>query len=309
MTASGCVTVHGEREIVPSATKAEAARALKDFTTAYNKADKAYDPALDAGRVTGALGQINQAGLKARRVNNKDGNPKHRPMEWTDAEFHIPKQAGWPRWFIADTDSNTDRDGQERYDTRWLFVFTRGGPDQLWEVSYLSIVTPDEIPEFKTDADGWAEPVEADGPGLATAPKDLSKKYAAYLQDGGDEFGPGAYTTSVLEYRKKYAKRPGKTRQWIDEPLNSGDFAPVALRTKDGGALVFFSGRYFEKQTARGVPLDINVDEKALMTGEATNSVLKEQIGSQSVKVAPKGKSEPIVFLNSIKGLVSAKGE
>lgn len=298
------MTVHGEREIVPSATKAEAARALKDFTTAYNKADKAYDPALDAGRVTGALGQINQAGLKARQKNHKDGNPKHQPMEWTDAKFHIPKQAGWPRWFVADTDNKGDR-----YDTRWMFVFTRGGPDQLWEVSYLSIVTPDEIPEFKTDADGWAEPVAADGPGLATAPKDLSKKYAAYLRGGGDEFGPGTYTTSVREYRKKYAKRPGKTRQWIDEALNSGDFAPVALRTKDGGALVFFSGRYFEKQTARGVPLDLDEDEKALMTGEATNSVLKEQIGSQSVKVAPKGKSGPIVFLNSIKGLVSAKGE
>ena len=113
----------------------------------------------------------------------------------------------------------------------------------------------------------------------------------------------------MRDYRERNAKRPGKTRQWIDEPLNSGDYAPVALRTKDGGALVFFAAPHFEKQTVRGVALDLNVDEKALMTGEATNSVRKEQIGSQSVKVAPKGKSDPIVFLNSIKGLVSAKGE
>ena len=53
LTASGCVVVHGEREVVPAATRAEAARALKDFTTAYNTADKAYDRSLDADQVTG----------------------------------------------------------------------------------------------------------------------------------------------------------------------------------------------------------------------------------------------------------------
>lgn len=56
--ASGCVVVHGEREVVPTATRTEAARALKDFTAAYNKADKANDSSLDADRVTGALGAI-----------------------------------------------------------------------------------------------------------------------------------------------------------------------------------------------------------------------------------------------------------
>ena len=34
----------------------------KDFTAAYNKADKAYDRSLDADRVTGALGAIDRRG-------------------------------------------------------------------------------------------------------------------------------------------------------------------------------------------------------------------------------------------------------
>lgn len=46
LTASGCVVVHGEREVLPSATRAEAAKALEQFTTAYNAADKAYDASL-----------------------------------------------------------------------------------------------------------------------------------------------------------------------------------------------------------------------------------------------------------------------
>ena len=66
LTASGCVVVHGEREVLPSATHGEAAKALRQFTTAYNKADKAYDSSLDADHVTGALGDIDAARPEGR---------------------------------------------------------------------------------------------------------------------------------------------------------------------------------------------------------------------------------------------------
>ena len=42
LTASGCVVVHGEREVLPTATRAEAAKAFGAFTTAYNKACLLY---------------------------------------------------------------------------------------------------------------------------------------------------------------------------------------------------------------------------------------------------------------------------
>src|SRR3954451_12853428 len=58
LAASGCVVVHGEREVLPAATPTEAAEALKDFTAAYNEADRTYDRARDADYVTGALGAI-----------------------------------------------------------------------------------------------------------------------------------------------------------------------------------------------------------------------------------------------------------
>ena len=70
LTASGCVVVHGEREVLPAATRAEAAEALKEFTAAYNAADKAYDSSLDADRTTGALADIDGARLKAGKVED-----------------------------------------------------------------------------------------------------------------------------------------------------------------------------------------------------------------------------------------------
>ncbi|WP_455362558.1 hypothetical protein [Streptomyces sp. SYSU K21746] len=308
-TASGCVTVHGELEVVPAATKAEAAQALKDFTDAYNKADRAFDPALDAGRVTGALGAINQAGLKAKGINNPNGNPQHVPLELTDAAFTIPKKAGWPRWFVADTDSNRDTD-QGAQDNRWMLVFVRGGADQLWEVAYLSILTPDEIPGFRTDKDGFAEPVAPADSGLATTPQELSKQYAAYLQSGRPaDFVPGQHTTQWRAERSRTAKRPGISTQYVDQALDTGTFAPLGLRTEDGGALVFFATRHYEQQTAaKGVRLQISPDVKALMSGTLTNTVTKERVSSQAVSVPPIGSARPqVAFLNRIQGLIGAK--
>ncbi|MFM9369838.1 hypothetical protein [Streptomyces sp. Da 82-17] len=309
VTASGCVTVHGEREILPAATKAEAARALKDFTKAYNKAEAEADPAKDAKVVTGPFGAINQAGLKARAERKKDGDeqPPSAPLKLTDAKFTIPKQAGWPRWFVADTDSNKDRNGS----FRWVMVFTRDGIDLPWEASYLAFVPPAKMPEFKKDKDGFAEPVDVDDPKLAVAPQKLSKEYASYLKAGGETFQAGPYTSTWRTQREKAAKRLGLATQYIDEPQNSGDFAPVGLRTENGGALVFFSTRHFEKRTAaEGLNLRIGPDVRALMTGDAKSAVTLEYAAGQTVVVPPKGAStSQVQVLNRVQGLTGAKGE
>ncbi|WP_405763591.1 hypothetical protein OG234_09455 [Streptomyces sp. NBC_01420] len=309
LTASGCVTVHGEREVVPAATKAEAAEALKAFTTAYNAADKAYDPALDADVVTGSLGAVNQAGLKARHRIEPTGNARHRPLELSDTRFVIPKKAGWPRWFVADTDSNRDRD-QGKQDTRWLLAFVKSGPDAGWKAAYLSVVTPGQVPALAKDGDGGAEPVAADGPGLVVAPQDLGMRYTQYLQKGApDVFAPGAATSQWREARLN-TRRAGFSYQYVDQPLDDGTYAPLALATEDGGALVFFSSRHYERQTAaQGLRPTVDPDVEALLTGEVKSTLTKERISSQLVYVPKKGAgTERVAVLNRLPGLTSAKG-
>ncbi|MET9557061.1 hypothetical protein [Streptomyces sp. NPDC006645] len=310
LVASGCMTVHGELAVLPGAKKSEAAQALADFTEAYNKADKAYDPELDAGRVTGALGAINQAGLKARGITNPDGNSRHQPLELTDAKFLIPKKAGWPRWFVADTDSNRDEDDGPG-DTRWVLVFVRGGADQLWEVAYLAILTPDEIPEFETDKDGYAVPAPADSESPAVAPGDVSAEYTSYLKDGKPaHFARGPHTDEWRDIRAKNAKLPGLTIQYSDQPLKDGEFAPLALATKDGGALVFFAIKYFERQTAAaGYTPKVSDDVKALMTGEVTNTLTKEWVSSQAALLEPDGAdADQVNVLSRLQGVIGAEG-
>ncbi|MGW5660976.1 hypothetical protein ACWEWG_12875 [Streptomyces sp. NPDC003758] len=303
VTASGCVVVHGEREVVPTATRADAARALTDFLTAYNKADKAYDRSLDASRVTGALGAIDGGKLEAGHKINPGGNPGHVPLKLTDAKFTIPRKAGWPRWFVADTRAN-----KGSADAHWLLVFTRSDASKVWAVSYLTILAPGDVPAFKTDKDGWAEPVTADDPALAVQPQKLSTAYATYLRSGGDVFAPGPHTSQWRATRLKNASQPGLARQYIDESLTNGDYAPVGLRTTDGGALVFFATHHYERQTAaQGVNINISDPNiKALLTGEVKQSLTLEYVSNQAVLDPRKG---PVKFVSRVEGLTGAEGE
>ncbi|GAA2312543.1 hypothetical protein OKJ48_12430 [Streptomyces kunmingensis] len=305
LTASGCVTVHGELEVMPTTTKTQAARALDTFVTAYNKADKTYDRAADAKYVSGALAAIDAAKLKAGRAVSPEGNTNHKPLKLSDTNITVPKKAGWPRWFV--TDSANSRIPS----SRWVMVFTRDAVEEPWAVSYLTVFRGDTLPEFKKDADGWGEAVAADAGGLAVRPGDLGEKYATYLKDGGDGFADGAYTSEWRASRKKNESRPGLTTQFIDEPLKDGDYAPIALRTEDGGALVFFATRRFEKQTAfSGSDLPaISPSVKALMSGDAKQSATYGFVSNQAAVIPGGGSAGGAVqVLNRVEGITTAEG-
>ncbi|WP_405873450.1 hypothetical protein [Streptomyces sp. NBC_00005] len=305
LTASGCVVVHGEREVLPSSTRAEAAKALQQFTTAYNKADKAYDSSLDADHVTGALGDIDAARLKAGHVNNPDGNPAYTPLKLTDVTYTIPKKAGWPRWFVAEAQGNKGGN------LHWLLVFTRDGLGETWQVAYLTLISPGTLPKFKKNAAGWAEAVPANSTELAVAPQDLSRDYTTYLKNGGKTFAAGPHTDKWRAQRAKTAKKPGLVTQYIDEPLISGDYAPLALRTADGGALVFFTTRRYEKQTAApGTSIRTpNASVQALTSGEIKQSLTTEFV-SNGVALDPEqgSGSGQVSVLARLEGVTSAQG-
>ncbi|MEU1163382.1 hypothetical protein ACIPX0_04940 [Streptomyces sp. NPDC090075] len=301
LSANGCVVVHGEREVLPATTRAEAAKALKQFTAAYNKADEAYDGSLDADYTTGALADIDSARLKAGHANSPSGNSGHSALEFDDVTYTIPKKAGWPRWFVADAHGNKGGDD------RWLLVFTRDSLSEPFQVAYLTLLAPDSVPKFTTGKDGWAEAVPADSAQLAVSPGDLSQDYATYLKSGSTVFADGAHTSGWRADREKSTK-PGLATQYIDEPLTAGDYAPLALRTTDGGALVFFTTRYYAKQTAAAgtsVPTP-NDDVKALTKGEIKQSLTMQFVSNQ-VALDPAGTGK-VSVLGRIQGLTSAEG-
>lgn len=306
VTLSGCVTVHGETAVIPAVSKSEAKKVLKNFNDASNKANRTYDAKLNTTIETGALGAIDQAGLKSRKAVRAGGNPDYKPLRLSDPRFLIPKQAGWPKFFVADTRTNRMTNG------RWLFVFQRESAKSAWKASYLAVLENSEMPEFAIGKGGYAKAVPGGaGSGLALAPDELSEAYVNYLKEGTDEFEPGEHTSKRRAQRKGSENKPGKRTEFADQAAKAPQYAPFGLRTEDGGALVFFASQHHSKETfAEGYkpPVDDPL-LKALMTGEPKQSVTYIRVSEQAVTVPSKKDGGQVGFLNRIDGLTSAKGE
>lgn len=306
---SGCLTVHGEDVVVPATTEGEAKKVLDSFVTSNNKASRTFDTKLGATVESGALGAIDQAGLKARKAVHEGENPSFQPIELTDARFHIPQQAGWPKFFVADAQNAQSSSG-----SRWLVVFTRDSLDARWKASYLSVLAADAIPQFATDEDGYLEDIPVDEEaGLTMAPQEVGAAYTGYLKDGKTTvFASGEYTDKLREERKRNARTTTVWNDFIDQPAEKGAFAPVALRTKDGSALVFFSSYHHQKQTAaEGLkPPPPDRYAKALMTGTPKRSITYSYTAEQVVSVPKREDAEgKIAFLHRLIGLTSAEAQ
>ncbi len=300
------MTVHGEREIVPAVTKADATAALKHFTEGFNKANRTLDPAVTATYESDALLMIDRAGLKAARATHPQGNPSASPLSFRDPHFTVPKQAGWPRFFLADAVTNRqDRSGRA---ARWFLVFSRSAADAPWRAVYLAALAADQVPRFRTDADGFAEPVPVDGSDLTVDPAGLSKAYTDYLRTGkGDLFAPGVRTDAWRRDREAKSHTPGAQIQWVDQPAR---FAPVALRTADGGALVFFASYYHQQKTvSEGSMMRVTPQVQGVMDHpvEEAPRITLTNLSAQAVKVPAKGAGGKVAVLNYIESRTSAK--
>ncbi|MEU2792137.1 hypothetical protein [Streptomyces sp. NPDC007100] len=303
LTLSGCMTVHGEREMLPAVSKAEAGKALQQFVDGFNTSNSKLDPKVNPTYETDSLLAVDQALTKAGHAISPQGNPKFPPLALRNPTFTVPKQAGWPKVFLADAVSN-------RNNARWFLVFTRDSVGAKWKASYLSALADKEVPQFKTDKDGFAEVVPADAgdSGLKVAPGKLGETYAAYLNTGkGDVFAPGPHTDRWRALREKQGRQPGARIQYEDQ---ASGFAPVALRTKDGGALVFFSTYYHQQKTvAEGSRINIPPEIKGIMDGPAKSSdrMTFTTLSEQVVKVPAASSQQKIAFLHRLEAKTSAK--
>ncbi|WP_244409362.1 hypothetical protein [Streptomyces albofaciens] len=284
-------------------SKAEATTALKQFVDGFNASNTKLDPKVNPTYETESLLAVDQALTKSGQAVSPRGNPKFPRLTLTSPHFTVPKQAGWPKFFLADAVSN-------RNNARWFLVFTRDAVGAKWKASYLSALADNQIPQFKTDPDGYAEAVPADAKdsGLKVAPGELGKAYATYLNTGkGEVFAPGPATDQWRKLREQQGRQPGSRIQYEDQP---SDYAPVALRTKDGGALVFFSTYYHQQKTvSEGSRISIPPEIKGIMDGPAKESdrMTFTTLSQQVVKVPAAGASEKVAFLHRLEAKTSAK--
>lgn len=302
---SGCMTVHGEKAVVPAATQEEAEAALEHYVEINNQAKRDYDAEQNDEIEVGPLGAIDGAGLTARAAESPIGDPDFEPLQLGDTQFHIPQQAGWPKFFIADTKPS----GLEN---RWLMVFTRNSVEEDWRVSYLATLPAEQVPEFAEDGDGYLEDIPVDGDAgddLAVPPAELGTAYADYLQHGQGPFTEGPFTSDVLAEREQANSDAASLMQYRDSAAEEEKFAPLAVRTEDGGALVFFTVHHDSQETlAPDETFELNPQVEALLetNGTPEHSLTLHRLAIKTARV-PAGDG-PVEVLSEVQGLISAEG-
>ncbi|ARF55045.1 hypothetical protein [Streptomyces gilvosporeus] len=303
------MTVHGEREKLPAVTKADATKALSRFADGFNKIRRTLDPSLSPKYEAGAMLALDQAKVKAAHGLHPQGSPNVQPVTFQDAHFAIPKQTGWPRSFLADVRTNI-KFGSGDY-IRWYLVFGRDSIDAPWRVTYQATFPNNQAPELALDH-GFAEAVPAGGAsGLAADPGTLSASYADYLNSGkGEVFASGANTDGWRQKRIKDANGVGARILYEDSPAG---FPPVALRTKDGGALVFFATYYHQQKTvSSGMIITVGPDLRGILQGpmkKKTTQMAISNISTQAVKVPPKSAGGKVEFLYRVDAKTALKAQ
>lgn len=170
--------------------------------------------------------------------------------------FYRPALHSYPQWFVASVPrtasaapSPADSAGVSLSRSgRALMVFAKESADGPWRLASSAQLAPGQsLPALATSGNGDAESVALDDTTTLAEPQVVGPLQAAVVDDGPASaamraVAAGPLTTGIYAHSSnpapRYAAPHGDVRQWALEGSNYGTFA---LRTADGGALVFYA--------------------------------------------------------------------
>ncbi|MEO5875901.1 MAG: hypothetical protein ABIQ26_12955, partial [Streptosporangiaceae bacterium] len=182
----------------------------------------------DDGQVQVTASEFRQAKLAGTAVTRFTyGRPR----------LYVPRQAGYPRWFVAEV----DRNGQDT-----LMAFTKRAEGSRFRLSMAAAVAKGaKIPAVATGPEGYAFALTPHDQGLLIQPTLVASLQAAIAEEGTKSYStkvmrPGPYTTGYFESAQKAARKAGKEGLLHDAGFNGTALPVFPLRTQDGGALVLY---------------------------------------------------------------------
>lgn len=194
----------------PAITAEESRKVLKDWTERHNEAVASGDERLWRDTVTGAL-----EGPVTARVRTYGKLPEPAEISLSNPVFYVPRQDEYPKWFgVAALDQ----------DQQVLGVFVKTGEKAGWRAAHW-LTFKGRPPRLARDPQGYA--LQAPDRGLPAA-------HANYLKTGDESaLTPDTYTSNA---------RAGEQGDWTvtPGPITPGPGPSYALRTEDGGSLVWY---------------------------------------------------------------------
>jgi hypothetical protein len=252
-------------------SRQQAQQVLSHYQAGIDKADQALDAKALTALETGPQLQMDTAAYKLHRATKQ----KYAQVGYTAPAFFIPRLTGFPRWFAADA---TDPKAKLHH----ALLFTQQSASAPWLLAADPIEpsgTP--LPGIALDSAGLATPV-AGTAALAVAPARLAAAHAELLTAGPKSPSAKALATgnqtsrafTALQQARSGFGRLGVNLTTQFQPAGQ----PVyALRTKDGGAVVWYVLQQEETYAAKK-PGAISVSGD--LVGLAPAGKVKKQLGT-----------------------------
>lgn len=173
--------------------------------------------------------------------------------------------------------------------------------------------TPARFPKIATDADGYATSLPENAPGLLATPRQIARAHLASLESAKPDrrFEDGPWTSeSVLFWQQERSQL--EEAGWILS-LSYVPQGPVrALRTGDGGALVWYGTRSTEARLAERVGAKVSLKGSAAVrtaNRSFAHSVSATYGRMYVTYVPPAGSTEPVRVLGEWSDVLESHGD
>jgi hypothetical protein len=159
--------------------------------------------------------------------------------------FYVPALTSYPQWFVVTVPISTEAAGTPGAPVNTAMVFERSGQGQPWTLNGTAALGDQALPTVARDSHGYAIAVTTTDTSLVLSPNVVGATQAAVVDEGSANaaaavIADGPQTTGLYATQVAYGKvqaGKGLQYQWL---LEGTDFPQFQLRTKDGGALVFY---------------------------------------------------------------------
>lgn len=235
-------------------TTAQASQAFASYVAVAGRAASTGDATLALSAVTGVQKMAVASQLKAA----ESGAGTLARYRYGTPAFYLPRSDGYPRWFVASvTRSAVGRQsspggtaGLSLAPTgQVLMLFSQGGAAAPWLLSSTSQLPAGmSVPPLATDSAGYVATVPLNSGAQLARPDTTGPLQAAVVDDGpaspaAKVVAAGSLTTGIYQAARAAQTPPaGDIYEW---ELEGTHYANFALRTADGGALVFY-GMYLD---------------------------------------------------------------
>ncbi|MEU4347042.1 hypothetical protein [Streptomyces sp. NPDC023838] len=266
------------RELPPALTKQQALDAIDRYSQVNNKANTDNDRDLLDTVEDGPMYAMSVSEYKESEGLTPSERKAYTPWAYDtqNTQLYIPRIAnGQPRWFAAAL-SATPGKAPSR-----LAVFAEQPQHKRWEMVSVADMYGPDLPTVALDADGYATAVAANSnKDLAVGADRLREGVLDNFATGGQNSGKKIFTESKasslqIKVHDETVTQYGSqgTSTFASATNRYGD--AYALKTTDGGALVFFSHTHTQTDAVArsGLQLNPGKDDRAWLHDVPRSSI------------------------------------